>query len=130
MRKTAPLTPAEFELMEVLWELGDGSVRDVWERVRNRRNVAYTTVMTILDKMRRKQVLACRRSGKAYFYQPLLDRKQALDLVLREIVEDYFHGSVVDLRRHFDNASASSAPTSAQSRAAPESAHRMDEFLL
>lgn len=130
MRKTAPLTPAEFELLEVLWELAEGSVRDVWERVRGRRNVAYTTVMTILDKMRRKQVLACRRAGKAYFYRPLLDRTKALDLVLHEMVENYFHGSASEMRRFFENSVSPPRPTRPEPPAATEAANRMDEFLL
>ena len=130
MRKTAPLTPAEFELMEVLWELGEGSVRHVWERVRNRRTLAYTTVMTVLDKMRRKQMLSQKRVGRAYFYRPLLGRKQALDLILRELAEDYFHGSRDEMRRFFDGRDAAVTPAPSESSAAHEPARRMDEFLL
>ena len=130
MRKSASPTPAEFELMEVLWEIGEGSVRDVWDRVRTKRDVAYTTVMTVLDKLRRKQVLAQRRVGKAYFYRPLIDRQKAVDLVLREVAESYFHGSAAELRSFLDRGEPAEPPSGSEPSQASESSRRMDEFLL
>jgi len=73
----APLTAGEFELMEILWRLGEASVKQVWKHVEPERKLAYTTVMTVLDKMRRKGLVLQRKQGRAYFYQPALDRGRA-----------------------------------------------------
>ena len=88
-----PLTPGEFELMEILWDLGEASVKQVWKRVAPDRALAYTTVMTVLDKMRRKGLLSHRKQGKAYLYSPALEREQALEVVLEQLVSTYFSGS-------------------------------------
>jgi predicted transcriptional regulator len=97
MKKSAHLTPGEFELMEILWPLGEASVKDVWKKVDPGRDLAYTTVMTVLDKMYRKGILAQRKKGKAYLYTPLLDREQALRGVIERLCDVYFGGSVPEL---------------------------------
>src|SRR5512135_2719686 len=97
MKKTAHLTPGEFELMEILWPLGEASVKDIWSRVNPERGLAYTTVMTVLDKMYRKRILSQRKKGKAFFYAPLLSREQALKDALEHLCGVYFNGSYPDL---------------------------------
>ena len=64
--------------MEILWLLGEGSVKDVLERVEPDRQLAYTTVMTVLDKMRRKGLLKYRKQSKAYLYSPAVERGEVL----------------------------------------------------
>jgi predicted transcriptional regulator len=93
MKKSTSLTPGEFELMEILWPLGEASVRAVWSRVRPERGLAYTTVMTVLEKMHRKGILAQNKKGKAYFYSPLLSREQAIKGIVEHVCEVYFGGS-------------------------------------
>jgi BlaI family transcriptional regulator, penicillinase repressor len=132
MRKTSPLTPAEFELLEVIWSRGDSSVREVWELAGPRRGLAYTTVMTVLDKMRRKGVLSQRKKGKAHIYAPLLTREEALRAVVRHVAESYFGSSTTALAR-----TAADTPELPEPAAQPEPARsehpsesRIDEFLL
>lgn len=97
MKKTAHLTPGEFELMEILWPLGEASVRAVWSRVKPDRGLAYTTVMTVLEKMHRKGILVQRKKGKAYLYSALLSREQALRGIIEHVRETYFGGSQSEL---------------------------------
>ena len=59
--------------MEALWDAPPRSVRDVWKALRGRRP-AYTTVMTTLDRLYRKGLLARTRDGLAYVYRPALTR--------------------------------------------------------
>src|SRR3990172_7362801 len=59
------LTPCEFEIMEVLWQTGSGTVRQVHTALKPTRNLAYTTIMTVMDKLHRKGALAQRRQGRA-----------------------------------------------------------------
>lgn len=93
MKKTAHLTPGEFELMEILWPLEEATVKQVWQRVDPQRGLAYTTVMTVLEKMFRKGVLAQRKKGKAYIYSAALTREQALHGVFNHVCGTYFGGS-------------------------------------
>ncbi len=105
MKKPAHLTPGEFELMEILWKIGEASVREVWERVDAQRPLAYTTVMTVLDKLRRKKMVRQRQEGKAYFYTPRIDRQAALQEVVDHVVQTYFQGSAQHLQRFLDDQS-------------------------
>ena len=64
----------ERDVMDVLWSDGDLAVRDVQSRLS--REVAYTTVMTTLDRLFKKGVLSRRRSGRAFRYSAAVSRAQ------------------------------------------------------
>ncbi len=98
-KRTAYITPGEFELIEILWSAGMASVREVWHKMLLRRTVAYTTVMTVLDKMHRKGLLTQRKQGKAHIYSPAIDRDQALTEVVRQVLKTYFNNSPSELKR-------------------------------
>jgi len=99
MKRFTCLTPGEFELMEILWPMGEASVKAVWQKVDSSRALAYTTVMTVLEKMHRKGILKQRKKGKAYLYSPALSRDEALKGVLERICEVYFRGSQGEMVR-------------------------------
>lgn len=89
------LTPAEFEIIEHLWSSSRRlSVNDVLERIRRRREVAYTTIMTLLDKMARKGSVKRVKEGKAYLYSPAVDRPQVQAYLLQDFAANYFGGEV------------------------------------
>ena len=78
------LGPLEIRVMEVLWTAGQSSVRDVVEKLE--RKLAYTTVMTTLDRLFKKGMLARQKSERAFLYLPRLsnqegERRRAGDLV-------------------------------------------------
>src|SRR5579871_6138008 len=64
----------ESKVMEVLWAAGESSVRDVAERLG--RPLAYTTVMTTLDRLFKKGLLERRKEDRAYFYAAKFSRRQ------------------------------------------------------
>jgi len=64
----------ESKLMERLWSMGEISVRDLHVEFAPR--LAYTTVMTTLDRLYKKGLLTRRKEGKAYMYVPAFDQKQ------------------------------------------------------
>ncbi len=128
--KKAYLTPGEFELMEVLWSVGEASVRKVWESVRTRRAVAYTTVMTVLFKMHQKGAVSQRKVGKAYLYAPLIDREQVLEGVIDHLRDTYFGGSPQEMQRFIARGKAQAAGSAPEPGADHTPASLMDEFLL
>lgn len=90
-------------MMEILWPLGEGSVKEIRSRLDPQRRLAYTTVMTVMVKMRRKGFLTQRKEGKAYFYSPAIEREAALTAVVDDIAESYFHRSRAELLQFLVN---------------------------
>ncbi len=78
----------EAAVMDVLW-LDDEplKVRDVLERLDTGRQLAYTTVMTVLDNLHRKRWVERELAGKAYLYTPTLTREEAAARALREVLD-------------------------------------------
>jgi predicted transcriptional regulator len=75
----------ERDVMNVLWTEGDFAVRDVQTRLGRR--VAYTTVMTTLDRLFKKGVLRRRQSGRAYLYSAALTRPQLQARIAGQVLE-------------------------------------------
>jgi len=73
-RQAQPLGRLEYTVMEVLWGRGESNVRDVAERLD--RPLAYTTVMTTLDRLYKKGLLDRRKQERAFWYLPRFSRAQ------------------------------------------------------
>ena len=94
MKDPRKVTPPEFAIIEVLWaHARDLPVSAVKKDLAPRRNLAYTTVMTLLDKMRRKGSVKRRKRGKAYYYSPTVKRQEVLNFMVQEFANSYCHGS-------------------------------------
>jgi predicted transcriptional regulator len=64
----------EIRVMEILWTRGESSVRDVFEKID--RPLAYTTVMTTLERLFKKGLLLRDKSGRAFLYSPAFSREE------------------------------------------------------
>jgi predicted transcriptional regulator len=91
------LTPAEAQIMDCVWELGEATVRDVKEKLERTKPVAYTTVQTMMSIMRDKRFLASRREGRADVYTPLVGREEMGRSRLRDVIQLFFSGSAAAL---------------------------------
>ena len=101
MRAQSPtLTPQELELMKVVWQRGQATVRDVYEALLERRRIAYTTVMTMLNVLEKKGHLAKRAEGRSYVYAPVRTKQRVLGAMVRDFVERVFDGSAEPLLVH------------------------------
>lgn len=90
------LTIYELELMDVLWELGEGTVQDVVDALD--RELAYTSVMTTLNILHTKKcVLSREKKGRAFVYQPNLTREDMSKTVLDELHPVLFKKSLPSL---------------------------------
>lgn len=102
MAKRPPVTLSKFELeiMEILWQLGETSVREVQEAIHERKRPAYTTVQTIFARLEEKKaVRRTRKIGNAFLFEPLITRKS----VYRRIIDDFlglFGGSAEPVVSH------------------------------
>jgi len=109
------LAPLELECMNMLWPLGEATVREIRERLTPRRTRAYTTIMTIMDRLARKGVVERRKSGRAYVYRARLAAEEARSHALSQILENFFGGSKEALL-----AQLGRAPTSPAAQNGPE----------
>jgi len=77
--------------METLWNAGDGwlTVRDVHDTLAESRDIAYTTVMTVLDRMTRKQLVEREREGRAWRYRPTQSRGAMTAEVMRQALGEF-----------------------------------------
>jgi predicted transcriptional regulator len=100
MRRPAPPReippPLELECLKALWKIGEASVRDVREDLAAR-GLAYTTVMTLLDRLTRKGAAARRKVGRQFLYSAVLSREVVRRLAVKELVDGLFGGSEADL---------------------------------
>src|SRR6516165_3562363 len=94
MRTPTPtLTPQELAIMKVVWRLETATVRDVYEHMRTKRAVAYTTVLTMMKILEQKGYVKKTRAEKAFVYRPARPRAQVLGGMVREFVDRVFDGA-------------------------------------
>lgn len=86
-------TPAELEILQVLWDRGPSTVREVLDALRQKRPRAYTSLMSLMNIMVDKALLVRRPVGKAFLYAPLAQRDQTLGQILGDLVNRAFDGS-------------------------------------
>lgn len=86
------LTPLELEIMNVLWETGPANVQTVQARISGR-DLAYTTVQTMLNVLHRKGKVKRRLKDRAYLYQPVLSRQAAVTQAVGDMLDRFFGGS-------------------------------------
>lgn len=98
-RSTQP-TPAELEVLKIIWENGPLTVRGVMERLGKRPQRAYTTVMTLLNVMWQKKLLRRRALGKAYQYAAAADRQRTSSGMLRDLLDRVYEGSASSVVAH------------------------------
>ncbi len=87
------IPPLEMEALKALWDLGEATVREVQVEMGRRRALAYTTVMTLLDRLARRGAADRRKHGRAHVYRPALARETARELAIDRLAHDYFGGS-------------------------------------
>ncbi|MCM2323596.1 MAG: BlaI/MecI/CopY family transcriptional regulator [Oligoflexia bacterium] len=97
------LTDVELELMNILWSLGEGAVSDVLEKLPAGRELAYTSVSTILRILEQKGVLKARKEGRGHVYVPVLKKPDYEAKAVKHVVEKVFEGTPVALVRQLLN---------------------------
>ena len=88
--KGAPFTgigSLEADILAVVWELDTTTVRQVYETLRERRQIAYTTVMTVMNNLVKKHLLTQDKTRIAYLYTPAIPGREVVDTVLHSVVD-------------------------------------------
>jgi len=103
------LTDVELELMTILWRLGEANVAEVIAQLPAGRDLAYTSVSTILRILESKGVVTTRKEGRGHIYVPLLAKSEYEARAVRDVVDRVFQGvPVAMVRQLLDNVALSS----------------------
>jgi len=131
MRDVPP--PLELLCLKALWTLQEGNVKEVQRIVAESRPLAYTTIMTVLDRLTRKGKLTRRKVGRAFVYSPQSSRDAMRHVAIQELLESFFDGSQAELIRFLEvhEGQAVAAAAGAQGGAgASDEEPRIDPVLL
>jgi len=79
--------------MKVVWRFGSVTVRDVYEQLRTKRDIAYTTVLTMMKILEQKGYVKKTRAEKAFVYRAAKPRTQVIGGMVREFVDRVFDGA-------------------------------------
>ncbi len=88
--------------MMALWAAGKATVHEIRARLLPDRPLAYTTVMTVMDRLARKGVVEREKRGRAHLYRPAVTQEIVSEHALKQFVENFFHGSRDELRQHLE----------------------------
>lgn len=120
--------PLELECLKALWKIGDGTVKDVRQVLIEHRNLAYTTVMTVLDRLVRRGSVERQKCGRSFVYTPRLGREELRRLAVKELVDSFFDGSTEELIAYLRGAAAE--PEAPRRKRTGEEDEGLDTALL
>ncbi|MFA6058164.1 MAG: BlaI/MecI/CopY family transcriptional regulator [Taibaiella sp.] len=96
MRDIKP-TESELEILNVIWNKGQATVRDVHEVLETRKQSGYTTTLKLMQIMIEKGLLEREVSGKSHVYKAIIKREDAQDQLLQRLIDNAFSGSASQL---------------------------------
>lgn len=91
------LSEIEWQIMQIIWEKGVLSVKEVWQTLHPDGDKAYTTIQTYMDRMVEKELLAKQKIGLVNFYHARIDKNSLLRYATESLVSRAFNGSLVGL---------------------------------
>lgn len=99
LKKTVP-TDQELEILKVVWQRGEATVREVFRDLSAQRKIAYTTVLTMMGILEQKGHLKKTAGERAYIYSPTKPQQQVVGSMVKEFVHRVFNGSAKPLLVH------------------------------
>jgi BlaI family penicillinase repressor len=93
-------TEGELELLRVLWERGEATVRELYEDVNETRPQGYTTVLKLLQIMTEKGLVTRKAAGRAHIYEAASSQQETTDQILKDVSQRLFAGSAAQLAMH------------------------------
>ena len=120
------LGPFEQQVLEALWSRGNATVRELLED--RKITQAYTTVMTIMDRLHHKGFLTRKIQGRTHLYEPVIPYTEVRAEAVNRLIDSFFDGSPEKLRLFLSGNS--NEPSPADAAAQTPSPATLDEALL
>ena len=98
--KRPAMSPAETEILRLVWQIPEATVQQVYEALPGNRKVTYVTVATLLRRLEEKGYLKHRMQGKAFVYAPAAKKEDVIRRTISDLVERLFGGNPVPLMQH------------------------------
>ncbi len=96
----APLSPAETEILRLVWQSGNATVQKVCDSLPPARNITYATVQTLLRRLEKKGYLTHESQGKAHVFSSATKREEVIKRTVGDFVDRLFGGDPVGLMHH------------------------------
>ena len=90
-------TDSELEILQLLWQLGPCSVREINDILKERRDVGYTTTLKLMQIMNEKGITERDTTGKTHIYSAIIHEADTKNSLLKEFINSTFHGSSMSL---------------------------------
>lgn len=90
-------TDAELEILQEMWQLGACTVRQVNERMNEKKEIGYTTTLKLMQIMHEKKLLSRKPAGRSHIYTALVSEKETRGSLLKNFVDSTFRGSAMQL---------------------------------
>jgi len=100
MTPTNKPTPAELEILGVLWKRERATVREIHEAIERRQPTAYTTVLKLMQIMHEKGLVKRDEKEKAHVYKPAFSQQQTQKNLVGDLLDKAFNGSALKLVQH------------------------------
>lgn len=94
------LTDLQLAIMRILWDRAEATVLDVQNRLRPERDLAQTTIATLLSRLEKRGVVEHRLEGRQFVYRPLITEQDVRGSMVSELTELLFNGSSAALMSH------------------------------
>ena len=98
--KRPAMSPAETEVLRLVWESKEATVQQVYDALPPNRQVTYVTIATLLRRLEEKGYLRHRIRGKAFIYLPAAKKEDVVRKTISDLVERLFGGNPVPLMQH------------------------------
>lgn len=102
-KQTRQLTNLQMDVMQVLWQQNEATVSQVHAALHEERQLAMTTVATLLSRLEKYGLLTHRTEGRQYVYRPLVSQSEVRRSQLTDLINQFFHGNPADLVYHLIN---------------------------
>jgi BlaI family penicillinase repressor len=99
-RKRPAISPAETEVLRLVWDSKEATVQQVYDRLPADRKVTYVTVATLLRRLEEKGYLKHRIRGKAFVYFANAKKEEVIKRTISDLVQRLFGGNPVPLMQH------------------------------
>jgi len=102
MMKTAlaKLSPAETEILRIVWQLSEATVQQVADNLPSDRNITYATVQTLLRRLEKKGYVSHKIRGKAHVFLPAVKRKDVIRKSVGDFIDRLFGGDPLPLMQY------------------------------
>ncbi len=91
----------EADIMEIIWKLKEASGRQVYDELKQKRDIAYTTIMTVIGRLTKKGILKRTQINSVYLFKPVLSKNDFTSNSVKQIMKKLLNDFSIPAMNHF-----------------------------